>query len=126
MDILYLIIIFLLALNIFLIYSIFTKIRKDKEIRKEAIEKSRLVLEGKFKEQLAPFLPEFGFNPTDARFIGSPVDFVVFDGAAENDIKKIVFLEVKSGKSKLTKKENQIKENIEKGNIEFKELNLNF
>ena len=126
MDILYLIIIFLLALNIFLIYSIFTKIRKDKEIRKEAIEKSRLVLEGRFKEQLTPFLPEFGFNPTDARFIGSPVDFVVFDGAAENDIKKIVFLEVKSGKSKLTKKENQIKENIENGKVEFKELNLNF
>jgi predicted Holliday junction resolvase-like endonuclease len=126
MWILYLIITLLLAINIFLIYLLITKIKREKEIRKEAIEKSRLVLEGKFKEQLAPFLPEFGFNPTDARFIGSPVDFIIFDGAAENNIKKIVFLEVKSGKSRLTKKEEQIKENIEKGKVEFKELKLDF
>ncbi len=112
------------AVNILLIYFLIKKIRKEKEIRKEAIEKSRVVLEGKFKEQLAPFLPEFKFNPTDARFIGSPVDFVVFDGAAERDIKKIIFLEVKSGKSKLTEKENQIKENIEKRRVEFKELRI--
>ena len=25
-------------------------------------------------EQLVPYLPEFGFNPKDARFLGSPVD----------------------------------------------------
>ncbi len=126
MNTLYFVIIFLFVVNILLIYLLVAKIKKEKEIRKEAIEKSRLVLEGKFKEQLAPFLPEFGFNPTDARFIGSPVDFIVFDGAAESNIKKIVFLEVKSGKSKLTKKEGQIKESIEKGRIEFREMKLDF
>jgi len=119
-----LVILFLLALNIILIYLLFTEIRKRGKIREEAIKKSRLVLEGKFKEQLAPFLPEFGFNPTDARFIGSPIDFIVFDGSSENNIRRIVFLEVKSGESKLTKKENQIKENIEKGRVEFKELKI--
>ncbi len=119
-----LLILFLLALNIILIYLLFTEIRKRGKIREEAIKKSRLVLEGKFKEQLAPFLPEFGFNPTDARFIGSPIDFIVFDGSSENNIRRIVFLEVKSGESKLTKKENQIKENIEKGRVEFKELKI--
>lgn len=126
MDILYIAIIFSLIINILLIYLLVAEVSKRRKARKEAIEKSRLVLEGKFKEQLAPFLPEFGFNPTDARFIGSPVDFIVFDGAAENNIKKIIFLEVKSGKSKLTKKEEQIKENIEKGKVEFKELKLDF
>ncbi|RLJ02358.1 MAG: hypothetical protein DRP10_01600 [Candidatus Aenigmatarchaeota archaeon] len=119
-----LVILFLLALNIILIYLLFTEIRKRGKIREEAIKKSRLVLEGKFKEQLAPFLPEFGFNPTDARFIGSPIDFIVFDGSSENNIRRIVFLEVKSGESKLTKKENQIKENIEKGRVEFRELKI--
>jgi len=124
MGILYFITIILFAANILLIYLLIIKIRKEKEIRKEAIEKSRLVLEGKIKEQLAPFLPGFEFNPTDARFIGSPIDFIVFEGAAENNIKKLVFLEIKSGKSKMTKKENQIKKIIERGKVEFKELRI--
>ena len=120
MTILY-IIIFVLSLIIILLTYLLISRRKDiKAIRIDAIEKSRLVLEGKFKEQLAPFLPDFNFNPTDARFLGSPIDFVIFDGAADSNVKKIVFVEVKSGKSKLTKKEEQIRDVIYNGNVEFK------
>ncbi len=120
MTILYIIILILFLINILLIYLLIARRKEIKEIRKDAIEKSRLVLEGKFKEQLAPFLPDFKFNPTDARFLGSPLDFIIFDGAAENKVKKIVFVEVKSGKSKLTKKEEQIRDVIYNGNVEFK------
>src|SRR5271169_4600999 len=47
---------------------------------KQAINQSRAVLGGKFTEQMAPYLPEFKYDPTEARFIGSPIDFVVFPG----------------------------------------------
>ena len=40
---------------------------------KAAIAQSRAVLGGKFVEQLAPYLPEFKYDPTEARFIGSPI-----------------------------------------------------
>ena len=41
-------------------------------IRKEAVIQSRAVLGGKFVEQLTPYLPQFTYDPTEARFIGSP------------------------------------------------------
>jgi predicted Holliday junction resolvase-like endonuclease len=50
------------------------------EIRKDSVNRSRSTLKGKIAEQMAPILPEFAYNPADARFIGSPVDFVIFDG----------------------------------------------
>ncbi|MCK4730596.1 MAG: Holliday junction resolvase [Candidatus Aenigmarchaeota archaeon] len=120
MEVLYIIILILFLIIILLFYLLISRRKDIKAIRKDAIEKSRLVLEGKFKEQLAPFLPDFNFNPTDARFLGSPIDFVIFDGAADSNVKKIVFVEVKSGKSKLTKKEEQIRDVIYNGNVEFK------
>ena len=52
---------------------------------KAAIAQSRAVLGGKFVEQLAPYLPEFKYDPTEARFIGSPIDLIVFPGLAAGD-----------------------------------------
>jgi predicted Holliday junction resolvase-like endonuclease len=51
----------------------------EKDIRKDAIDKSRAVTIGKVTEHVVPFFPGFHHNPKDARFIGTPVDFVVFD-----------------------------------------------
>ena len=56
--------------------------RKFKEmesaIRKDAVSRSRAVLSGQFSEQLAPYLPDFPYKPTEVRFIGKPIDFIVF------------------------------------------------
>jgi predicted Holliday junction resolvase-like endonuclease len=52
----------------------------SEEIRKDAVNRSRSTLKGKIAEQIAPMLPEFLYNPADARFIGSPVDYIIFDG----------------------------------------------
>jgi len=41
---------------------------------------SRSTLKGRIDEQMAPVLPGFLFNPTDARFIGTPVDYIILDG----------------------------------------------
>jgi len=35
--------------------------------RKDAVERSRAVLSGQLSEQLAPYLPNFPTNPSDAR-----------------------------------------------------------
>jgi len=115
--------IFLIFLNLTLIYLLISRIKKERDIRKDAIEKSRKILEGKFREQLIPYFPEFRYNPTDARFIGTPIDFIIFDGAAENKLNKIIFLEIKCGSSKLTEKEKQIRDLIRRGKVEFEILN---
>lgn len=92
--------------------------------RKEAISKSRAVLSGHFSEQLAPYLPDFQYSPTECRFLGKPIDFIVFKGADGKEIEEVIFVEVKSGKSKLSPQEKKLKEAIEKGNVRFEEYRV--
>ena len=50
------------------------------DAQKRSVNTSRAVLKGKMAEQFAPILPEFQYLPSDAKFLGDPVDYVVFDG----------------------------------------------
>lgn len=95
--------------------------------RREAIRGSRLTKVGQIAEHLAPFLPGFceSFNPKDARFVGHPVDFVVFDGLEEGEVRGIILLEVKSGDSSdLNKRQRQIRRAVDGGNVRFETLRL--
>lgn len=96
-----------------------------KKQRKDAVNRSRSVLGGQFSEQIAPFLPGFPCNPGDVRFVGKPVDFVAFPGCAEgSDIEEIYFIEVKSGQSKLSPREKQIKLAVEQGRVKYFEYRI--
>ena len=95
---------------------------REKAIR-EAITQSRAVLGGKFAEQLAPYLPDFNYDPTEARFIGSPIDLIVFPGLARGDPEEIVIMEVKTGKTgQLTPQERKIRQLIEDGMVRWELL----
>ena len=48
--------------------------------RKDSVERARSSLKGQIAEQMAPLLPGFPYRPADARFLGDPIDYVVFDG----------------------------------------------
>ena len=73
---------------------------------------------GQIAEQLVPFLNQFPYDPTRAQFLGQPIDYIIF----QDD--KIIFVEVKSGNSRLSKKQKLIKSNIEDGNVEFHEVRI--
>jgi len=88
--------------------------------RQDAIKRSRATIEGKVYEQLVPHLPGWEFDPSDARFLGSPIDFVVFDGLSKNRVERVVIVEIKKGKSKTTARQNSIKKAIKAGNFEWK------
>ncbi len=77
-------------------------------------KKSSEVRTGKIVEQVAPFLADYPLNPRTARFIGDPIDFVHFDED------KVTFIEVKSGKSQLSKKQRMIRDLINDKKVEFK------
>ncbi|MBS3081845.1 hypothetical protein J4416_02830 [Candidatus Pacearchaeota archaeon] len=89
------------------------------EHRADAIARSRSVLAGNFSEQLAPYLPGFPFKPTECKFIGKPIDFIVFHGLDEKNVTGVTFVEVKSGKSKLSGTEKTVKESIENKNVRW-------
>ena len=96
-------------------------LEQEKEsIRKAAVTQSRAVLGGKFVEQLTPYLPEFRYDPTEARFIGSPIDLIVFPGLAIGNPREIVILEIKTGKNyQLTPQERKIRQLIEDGMVRW-------
>jgi predicted Holliday junction resolvase-like endonuclease len=73
------------------LYFLVWKARYSAAIRDNAVQRSLAVTAGKVHEQLVPYLPEFGFNPKDARFLGSPVDLVVFDGLAAGEVRAWYF-----------------------------------
>jgi predicted Holliday junction resolvase-like endonuclease len=93
-------------------------------IRADAVAKSLAVTVGKVSEQVVPFLPGFSYNPKDARFLGSPVDFVVFDGLDAGALRRVVFLEVKTGAAVLSSRERQVRDAIESGRIAWDELRV--
>src|SRR2546425_10945225 len=76
--------------------------REESRIRGDAIKKSEAVIRGKVTEHLIPYFPEFKFNPKDVRFIGTPVDLIVFDGLSEGEVKQVLFIEVKTGRDSST------------------------
>ena len=91
------------------------KVETEKTFRKDTLAKSRAVLKGALAEQLAPIFKVFGYNPSDARFIGDPVDYLIFDGYTEVRERKadrpitIVLADVKTGQVSLTYEQRRIK-----------------
>lgn len=94
------------------------------EIKKDSIERSRASLGGQFSEQLAPYLPNFKYKPTECKFLGRPIDLIVFEGLDEKEIKEIVFVEVKSGGSELNTVQRRIREAVKEGRVRWDEYRI--
>ncbi len=134
MELIVLVSLVLILIGLFFAYWLGTRIgsiRRDKyweeqipDYKKEAILKSRSVIGGQFSEQLAPYLPNFKFNPTECKFIGKPIDFLVFRGMDEKDINEVIFVEVKSGNSKLSSHEKNLKDTIDKKRVRWVEYRI--
>jgi predicted Holliday junction resolvase-like endonuclease len=97
------------------------KIEQEYTIRQDAIHRSQSVIIGKVTEHLSPYIPTFPFNPKDARFIGAPIDFLVFDGLDDGNIREIVFVEVKTGNSSLNPKQRQIRDAVLAQRVQWRE-----
>lgn len=106
------------------------KIESEKVFREDALARSRAVLKGALAEQLAPIFKIFGYNPSDARFIGDPVDYVIFDGYTKvkeriEDIPiTIVLADVKTGEAGLTYEQRRIQRGIENGRVKFETIRM--
>lgn len=96
------------------------KLEEEKKIRQDAVKKSEAVTRGKVTEHLIPYFPDFEYNPKDARFLGTPVDFIVFDGLSEGEMNKVVFVEVKTGKTgALSPREKLVRDCIGRGKVSY-------
>ncbi|HCG90556.1 MAG TPA: endonuclease [Dehalococcoidia bacterium] len=70
-------------------------------------------------EQWIPLSSSYPYNSRNFRFLGSPIDGIQFED------EKIVFIEFKSGKSRMVDNQRKIRNLIENGKIEFHEIRSN-
>jgi predicted Holliday junction resolvase-like endonuclease len=100
------------------------KMESEAWIRQDAISRSHAVNLGKITEHLMPYMSVFPYNPKDVRFVGSPVDLIVFDGIDDGALRDIIFLEVKTGSSSLNARQRQIRDAILAGRVLWRELRI--
>ena len=99
-------------------------IDEEDRLRKDAVTRSMGVNLGKITEHLVPFSEHLKeFNPRDIRFIGSPVDLMIFDGATEKrNIIDIYLVEIKTGTGQLSKKQKTIRDAITNNRVYWKPI----
>lgn len=104
---------------------------REKEIRKEAIKSSKDTINGQNMEKMIPLFKDFPYNIQDLRFLGSPIDYIVFDGLHDKTFGdksrkvEIVIAEVKTGESRQTIRQRAIKEAVKDCRIRFEEWRVN-
>jgi predicted Holliday junction resolvase-like endonuclease len=99
--------------------------RKLESIVKARLKQSRAVLGGQSSEQIAPLIPDFPYDPGDCRFVGKPVDFIVFRGMNQRQIAEVIFLEVKSGAARnLNERERTLRDLIRAGKVRWEEFDV--
>jgi len=76
-------------------------------------KKSSEVRLGKIGENMAPFIEDWPYDHSKFRFLGNPIDGIQFTDY------EIIFVEIKTGKSRLTNTQKQIKKLIADGKVSF-------
>jgi len=122
-------VILLCAIHVLII--IFLLWRRDKQLFKEEIEshknetkktlsqkKSSEVRTGQIAEHFAPLLKDFKYDRKQARFLATPIDFIIFEE------EEIIFMEVKTGKSRLNTNQRRIKKQVEEKKIRWETLRI--
>lgn len=101
------------------------------EARRVGIEQSRSTLKGKMAEQMAPLLEGFPYLPAESRFLGDPIDYLVFSGytqvkddAGPAGEVEVVLLDIKHGQSKLSSSQRAIAQAVEAGRVRFEVVRI--
>ena len=94
------------------------EIRSDEGAEQKAID----VGFGKTIEKLIHLHKEFKFPLEDCRFLAEPIDVIVFNGSAQNNVDHITFMEIKSGKARLNKHQKMVKDAINDQNVKVEQI----
>ncbi|MEK6816174.1 MAG: Holliday junction resolvase-like protein [Nanoarchaeota archaeon] len=82
---------------------------------------TRTINIGQIIEKILPATNKFKFEPKDCRALLTPIDYLAFTGLSrKNEVEKISFIEVKTGKARLEKSQRQVKDALNSGNLELR------
>ena len=71
-------------------------------------------------EKILPAHKNFDLVPADCRFLAEPIDMIVFDGVSENKVKKITFMDIKTGGAVLNTHQKQIRDAIRDHDVSWR------
>ena len=95
--------------------------RRKKLITEKAQITTRAVNIGKNLEKILPTMKDFKWTVPDCKFIGDPIDLIIFNGLSIQKINSISFVEVKSGKTvRLNEHQKSIKDAVEDKKVSYK------
>lgn len=107
----------LLLLFVFLLYK--KAVSLQSELRDLQFSKdSQSIKYGKLTEQWIPFAEKFPHQAERFRFIGNPIDGIVFEDT------KIVFCEFKTASSSLNENQKRVKQLVESKKVEWLEFKI--
>lgn len=92
---------------------------KIKAARKDAAKGSRSTTDGQDAEVFVPWLPGFDYKPADTFHLGGTIDLIVFDGLNDGYVRKIVFVEVKTGNVDLHARQKLVRDAVEAKRVGF-------
>jgi predicted Holliday junction resolvase-like endonuclease len=106
---------------------------QESGIRRDAADRSRYVIKGRLAEHMVPLLSDvFRHDPSDARFIGSPIDYLIFEGlTAAKDGQSggpvtVVLADIKTGEAVLSSSERKIKDAVDAGRVKWETIRVDF
>lgn len=92
--------------------------KKFKKLQSQ--KKSSEVRTGQIAEHFAPLLKDFKYDRKQARFLATPIDFIIFEE------EEVIFMEVKTGKSQLNANQRRIKKQIEEKKVRWETLRIKY
>jgi predicted Holliday junction resolvase-like endonuclease len=100
-----------------------------KKAREDALNTSRVVIKGQVSEQVVPFLKGFPYAASDLKFFGNSFDYICIVDMAKArdssaDIKEIVFIDIKTGNSQLSKVQRKIRDAITDGRVAWETIKV--
>ena len=77
---------------------------------------------GKIVEKILPTHKDFSLPVPDCRFLAEPIDMIVFDGACNNKINHISFMEIKTGAARLNTHQKMVRDAIVDHDVKWRTM----
>jgi len=93
--------------------------RQVTQITERTAKTAAAVNIGKSLEKILPMAKDFKWVVPDTKFLGDPIDLLIFNGLSEGKVESLSFVEVKSGSARLNTHQKAIRDAIMEHRVSY-------
>ena len=94
--------------------------KKIKQATEKNVVTTRTTNVGNFLELAVPAAKDFKWVVPDSKYLGRPIDLLVFNGLSNGNVKSLSFVEVKTGNADLNEHQESVRDAIEARKVSYK------